>query len=178
MAIAFHGNRTPAFDKACRVPYNYLWQHEAGANDGAKRGSWMRKWKDWSWTNTHLADGGALWAPTVGGTAQGQTRLYNALHPSGAGKLGVHDTSVTEAVGLLPYLPTPPRPSPLLPARPPARPPSSASLPTFSSSLVLAVASAAATVGAAAAAPLVAAVWLTKPRIHTSVCARVWPHRA
>jgi hypothetical protein len=99
MAVAFLGNLTPAFDVSNRVPEDYLWQCEEGDSEQEKIGNLRRKWKDKSWTEMHLAEGGAVWQPAVAGHATSTgPLLYNMMHPSGVRKSGGLDHEVTQAV--------------------------------------------------------------------------------
>ena len=99
MACAFLGNLTPAFDESSHVPVDYLWQCEEGDSEQEKIANLARKWKGKSWTEMHLAEGGAAWQPTFTNYATSTgPLLYNMMHPSGVKKSGGLDHEVTEAV--------------------------------------------------------------------------------
>jgi hypothetical protein len=104
MAVAFHGNPCPHFGENDILAENYLWQGEAGDDEDAKIASWVKMWKEKSWTSMH-ADSGAPWTPTFSDGLPAfsdglpwSPRVYSTIHVSGAGKIGSFDHDATEAV--------------------------------------------------------------------------------
>jgi hypothetical protein len=97
MAVAFHGNPSPAFGENDILAENYLWQNEAGDDEEAKIASWVKMWKEKSWTSMHV-DSGAPWTPVFSDGSLWRPRVYSTIHVSGAGKIGSFDHDATEAV--------------------------------------------------------------------------------